>query len=57
MEPTVRLLVPVERKNYNIRAPKHISCPIYRRPGIKTKSIASSFTAKHSQKVKKAMRD
>jgi len=57
MDPTVRLVVPVERKYYNIRAPKHISCPIYRRPGIKFKSIASPFTAKNPGSVKKAMRD
>jgi len=56
MDPSERL-VPVEKKYYNIRDPKRISSPIYRRPGIKTKSIASSFTAKNPGRVKKAMRN
>jgi len=56
MDPSERL-VPVEKKYYNIRDPKRISCPIYRRPKLLNRSVASSFTAKYPEKVKKAMRD
>jgi len=57
MDPSERLVVPVEKKYYNIRDPKRISCPIYRRPKLLNRSVASSFTAKYPEKVKKAMRD